>query len=182
MLFRSQFALSSGPPRLVETREGYRLSDSNAEPEGLAPASDRRAGETRGAKIATAVIALVIGAVLGIVLTINHQQTWTIAGVTIPVGVIAGLAIITAMLVGFRLIFDTRTVALCAAIGVNVTIAVFSQKSPGGSVLVPANVEGFVWAYAPLLIAVIVVAWPKLPLRHRDKIEALHPTQEGPSQ
>lgn len=179
-----QFALSSGPPRPVATREGFRLLDMpDAADEALAASGGRTrtVGETRAATAASAAIALAMGVILGVVLTINHQQTWGIADITIPIGLIAGLAIITALLVGFRLVFETRTVALCAAVGVNATIAVFSQKSPGGSVLIPANVEGFVWAYAPLVISLVVLAWPKLPLPRRDRM-VVHTTQEGPSQ
>ncbi|AWB89729.1 PIG-L family deacetylase [Salinibacterium hongtaonis] len=182
---RPLFALSSGPARPVETREAFRLIDSaSAEADGPSTATVRgalSAGETRAGRITTAVVALAMGAILGVVLTINHQQTWSIGGVAIPIGLIAGLLIITMLLVGFRLVFETRVVALSAAIGVNVIIAVFSQKSPGGSVLIPANVMGFVWAYAPLLIALVVVAWPKLPLPRRDRM-VVHTIQEGPSQ
>ena len=46
-----------------------------------------------------------------------------------------------------------------------ISVFVFSQRSVGGSVLVPDNIAGSIWAIAPTLIATIIVAWPKLPDR-----------------
>ena len=44
-------------------------------------------------------------------------------------------------------------------------MALLTLPGPGGSVLVAGDVTGTVWAVGPALIAVLVVAWPKLPER-----------------
>jgi hypothetical protein len=39
----------------------------------------------------------------------------------------------------------------------------------GGSVLIAGDVTGTVWSIGPALIAVLVIAWPNLPVPARDE-------------
>jgi hypothetical protein len=41
----------------------------------------------------------------------------------------------------------------------------FSLKGTGGSVLIPDDLLGKIWVVAPIVIAAIVIAWPRLPQR-----------------
>jgi N-acetyl-1-D-myo-inositol-2-amino-2-deoxy-alpha-D-glucopyranoside deacetylase len=102
-------------------------------------------------RIAACLIAVALGGIIGAIGTANYQVT----------GAIASLAISAALLAGLRLLFATRIVAAFAALGLLGVVWVFSQTGPGGSVLVPANLAGFVWAYGPLIIAFLVLAWPQ---------------------
>jgi N-acetyl-1-D-myo-inositol-2-amino-2-deoxy-alpha-D-glucopyranoside deacetylase len=88
-----------------------------------------------------------------------------VGSVTVPWGVIAGLAITAALLLGLRLVFDTRWVALCTAIGLLGASALFAVQSTGGSILVPANVAGYTWTFGPVLIGILVLAWPRFERR-----------------
>ena len=42
-------------------------------------------------------------------------------------------------------------------------VALLTLPGPGGSVLVTGDLVGTIWAVGPALIAVLVVAWPRLP-------------------
>lgn len=111
-------------------------------------------------RIVNAVLLVVAGAVIGGIGTVAHQLTVTWVGVTIPLGLIGSLLCFTALLVGLRLLGGSRWPALCAALGAIAVILVFTQQSPGGSVLIPNNLLGQIWLVAPILIAAVVVSWP----------------------
>ncbi|QNE33823.1 DUF6113 family protein [Leifsonia shinshuensis] len=110
-------------------------------------------------RIVNAVLLVVAGAVVGGIGTVAQQITVT-WGVTVPLGLIGSLLCFTALLVGLRLLGGSRWPALCAALGAIVVILLFTQQSPGGSVLIPNNLIGQIWLVGPILIAAVVVAWP----------------------
>ena len=92
-------------------------------------------------------------------------QEIRIGEVVIPWGLVAALVGVLALLVGIRLVAGGRWVAAAAAVGVVGTVALLTLPGRGGSVLVAGDVIGTIWAVGPALIAVLVVAWPKLPER-----------------
>ncbi|MCU1526357.1 MAG: hypothetical protein JWP75_120 [Frondihabitans sp.] len=112
-----------------------------------------------GGKIATYVVALVAGGLFGAIGTVSHQFT---AG-SFPLGAVLALILVLALLLGFRLYFDSRRVGIAAAIGVLAVTALLTGPGSGGSALIPANAAGYSWTFGPTIIAVIVLAWPKLP-------------------
>lgn len=111
--------------------------------------------------------AVLMGLLVGSVTTVVHQNVVTIAGVQIPWGLVFSLVAVTGFLVGLRIVVQDRLVVLCAAVGIVGMVFLLSQRSVGGSVLIPDNLWGSIWAIAPTLIATVVVAWPKLPDRRR---------------
>ena len=108
-----------------------------------------------------------LGLFVGSVTTVVHQSVFTIAGVDVPWGLILGVVVVTGFLVGLRIVVQDRLVVLIAALGLVAMVFMLSQASTGGSVLIPNNLWGTIWAIVPTLIATIVVAWPRLPQRHR---------------
>ena len=108
-----------------------------------------------------------MGLFVGSVTTVAHQSVSTIAGVDVPWGLILGLIVVTGFLVGLRIVVQDRLIVLVAALGLVLMVFLLSLESTGGSVLVPNNIWGTIWAIAPTLIATIVVAWPRLPQRSR---------------
>ena len=110
-------------------------------------------------RVLNAVLLVLAGALVGGVGTVAHQITveW---GVTVPLGLIGALFAFAAMLVGLRLLAHGRVPALCAGLGAIAVILIFTQESPGGSVLIPDNLMGVLWLVAPIVIAAVVVAWP----------------------
>lgn len=109
--------------------------------------------------------ALLMGLLVGSVTTVVHQSVLSIAGVDIPWGLILSLLALTGFLVGLRIVVQDRLIVLCAALGIMGMVFMLSQRSVGGSVLIPNNTLGTIWAIAPTLIATVVVAWPQLPQR-----------------
>jgi hypothetical protein len=115
--------------------------------------------------ISSWVLALFVGALVGSVTTVIHQSSISVIGIDIPWGLVLSLATVAAYLLGLRLVRGERVSVIFGALGVLISVFVFSQRSTGGSVLVPDNLLGSVWVIAPTLLATIIVAWPKLPGR-----------------
>ncbi|WBU38126.1 hypothetical protein [Homoserinibacter sp. YIM 151385] len=102
-----------------------------------------------------AVAAALVGLAAGAIATFVHRQ-W------LPLGLIAGLLVVACLLTGFRVVFDSRLVAGAAALGVLGASGLLALPGAGGSVLVADSVEGYVWAIGPTVIALVVLAWPRL--------------------
>lgn len=148
-----EYSLSSGEPKPVAVAESFTR---------LRPVEPSFADYGVGARIVTFLVAGALGLFAGALLTATHQASVLVAGVPVPWGLIAGLVIVTALLVGLRIVFESRVVALAAGIGFLAASALLALQSSGGSVLVPDNIAGYVWTFGPVLIGTIVLAWPKL--------------------
>jgi hypothetical protein len=110
-------------------------------------------------RVVVYVLLFLAGVLVGAVGTVAHQSTVT-WGIPIPLGLVGSLAAFTALLVGLRLLGSNRLPALFAALGTILSILLFTQKSAGGSVLIPNNLLGQLWLVGPILITAVVVAWP----------------------
>ncbi|HEU4807391.1 MAG TPA: PIG-L family deacetylase, partial [Homoserinimonas sp.] len=152
------FALSSGPSIPIPVEESYRRVDGS-EPD---PPFHQQSLPARAVACA---VALVLGLGVGLLGTVTHPSTTTVAGVSIPAGLIAAMIVVVAMMVGLRLVFGSRAPATFAALGLVTVLLVFAQAGPGGSVLIPANLPGYVWTFGVPLIAALVIVWPRLPPR-----------------
>ncbi|MDR5698907.1 hypothetical protein [Agromyces aerolatus] len=106
-----------------------------------------------------AIVAFFIGVVFGALGTIGHRHVLRIGEVTIPWGLVAALAGVTALLIGLRLLAG-RLAAGAAALGVIGIVALLTLPGVGGSILVPGTLIGTIWAVGPAVISVFVVAWP----------------------
>lgn len=153
-----RYALSSGPSMPVSTVESYRRCDgAEADiPFGEQPVI---------ARVLACTVALVVGVGVGILGTVTHPSTAVIAGIVVPSGLVIAFIAATALMVGLRLLFGSRAPAVSAAMGIVLVLLVFAQAGPGGSVLIAADLPGYVWTYGLPLIAAFVIAWPRLPSR-----------------
>ncbi|WP_158864871.1 hypothetical protein [Leifsonia sp. AG29] len=115
-------------------------------------------------RIVNGILLVVAGVVLGGIGTVAHQLTPG-PRVGFPIGLTGSLLAFTAILAGLRLLSSTRLNALLFALGTIAIVLVLAQQSPGGSVLIPANLLGQLWLAGPILIAAVVVAWPDVPSR-----------------
>jgi hypothetical protein len=129
-------------------------------------------------RIVNGILLVVAGVVLGGIGTVAHQLTVG-SGVTVPIGLIGALLAFTAFLVGLRLLSSARLFALLFALGTIGIVLVLAQQSPGGSVLIPANLLGQLWLAGPILIAAVVVAWPDVPSRRG--VPSVRPGTSGPA-
>lgn len=159
------FVLSNGTRHEIGRVESFRRIRRND-----VPAVTPFAEQHWVVKLVAAVLGAVVGLAVGTLLTVVHQATLPAFGVSFPLGLVAAIVLVAALLIGLRLVFATRLVAGSAAAGVLVAVALLSLESSGGSILVPANPAGYVWTFAPVVIALLVLAWPNLPQPPRDKI------------
>ena len=114
-----------------------------------------------------------MGLLVGSITTVVHQSVFTVGTVDIPWGLILSVLVIAGFLVGLRIVVEDRLVVLFAALGIVGMVFLLSQQSTCGSVLVPNNLWGTIWAVVPTLIATSVVAWPRLPQRGRGADKAV---------
>lgn len=151
------FSADGDAPRLLGPTEQFVMIGGGLAEREPAPSIVNRIG--------AAILGIAIGVIFAAMGTVAHQSTMTIAGVTIPWGLIVALIGLTALFIGLRLVLHDRLTVLATAIGALGTIFVLSLRSAGGSVLIPDGTLGLIWTMAPALIAAIVIAWPRLPVR-----------------
>lgn len=113
-------------------------------------------------RVTLALVTLVLGALVGVVLTAVHQSAFTVGDARIPWGIVVSITLVTALILGLRLIYDTRVAAGFASLGVLLMSALLANVMPGGTILIPANAAGYVWTFAPVLVVLIVVGWPRV--------------------
>lgn len=108
------------------------------------------------ARAGTWLVAFLVGAVYGLAGTIAHSYElgW------FPLGLVLAIVGCGALLAAVRLLTGDRWAALGTGLGMMATTLVFSQKGPGGSVIVPDTPLGSVWTLALPIVVAIVVAWP----------------------
>jgi hypothetical protein len=107
-------------------------------------------------RVATWVVALLVGAVYGLAGTIAHAYTigW------LPLGLVLAIIGSAALLAAVRLLTGDRWTALATGAGMIIATLVFSGRGPGGSVIVPQTQFALVWTVAVPVLVVIAVAWP----------------------
>ncbi|MBG6239370.1 hypothetical protein IWX78_002349 [Mycetocola sp. CAN_C7] len=137
------------------------MTSTDIQPPAVSPGSR----VTPGTRIAGAALSFFVGAVYGAVGTVAHQNVLRIGELTLPVALVLALIGALALLIGFRLVFVDRLAVICAALGMIGVIGLFSLASSGGTVLIPQGVPGLIWTVGPVLIATVVVAWPRMPQR-----------------
>ncbi len=147
-----EYRLSSGEPRPIAAVESFTR---------VRPPEPGFAEYGMAARIVAFAIAGVLGLFAGALLTAAHQSTVAVAGVPVPWGVIVGLIIVAALFLGLRIVFESRAVALAAAVGFLVAASLLSLQSAGGSILVADNPAGYVWTFGPVIIGVVILAWPR---------------------
>jgi hypothetical protein len=132
-------------------------SAATAAPTAAAPTIDRDADSEplgAGATLLSSVFAALVGIVVGLITTFTHSQF-------APWGLVAGLAIVAALIGGFRLVFGSRVVGAAAALGVLGAAAALALPGAGGTVLTLDGITGWVWALGPAVIALIVLLLPR---------------------
>ncbi len=114
------------------------------------PGTDRAAILT---VVLASLFALVIGTAVGFITTFTHR------GIP-PWGLIAGLAIIAAAVLGFRLVFASRIIGAAAALGVIGATALLTLPGAGGTAFVLTDPIGYAWAIGPTLLSLVALVWP----------------------
>ena len=107
------------------------------------------------------LFAFVIGVAVGFITTFTHR------GLP-PWGLVAGLAIVVAAVLGFRLVFSSRIIGAAAAVGVIGATALLMLPGAGGTVFVLDDPVGYLWAAGPTLLSATALAWPN-PVAGRNR-------------
>jgi hypothetical protein len=116
-------------------------------------------------RLGASLLAFIVGLILGVVGTFGHRGVIGVGATDLPWGIVVAVAGAACFLVGTRLYSGSRLVTLAGTIGLLIPIFVFSLQGPGGSVVIVGDTLGRVWDFVPALIAVGVLAWPRLPER-----------------
>lgn len=109
------------------------------------------------ARVGTWAVAFAVGIVYGLAGTIAHayELGW------FPLGLVLALLGCAALLAAVRLLTADRWATLATGLGMMTATLVFSQRGPGGSVIVPDNSLATVWTLALPIFVAIAVAWPE---------------------
>ena len=132
-------------------------------------------------RITICLIALALGMFAGVIFTASHQASVEMAGVPVPWGIIAAIVLTSALLTGLRLVFGTRIVPGFTAGGLLLAAGILALPSPGGSILVPDSIAGYVWSLSPAIIAAIVLGVPNLRANPRPNLPPNLPPRVSPS-
>lgn len=150
-------------------------------PTPTSPQRDAPQEQSTASRVIGIVLAFLVGLAYGAIGTVAHAWAPSVLGIALPVGLVLGILGVAMLLVGLRIVLGDRLAASAAALGAILMIGILLLESTGGSVLIPQGIAGMVWTIAPGLIAVLVVAWPKLPERNRKRDDRLVGSAHGPS-
>lgn len=120
-------------------------------------------------RVTFALAAFAAGGFIGVAVTLHHRSLP-------PLGLILGLAVVAAWGIGLRVVGPTRTLALAGLLGVLVAQMVLSSGI-GGSFVVVAEPLGYGLTLGVVIVALLVLAWPRLPSPSR--YDRGRPTHEG---
>ncbi len=156
--------VTAASPRRAAAAQALGVPEPSADTERF---RRQRAGAPRfqdyalPSRIATCIVAALLGAFAGALLTAVHQATVPIGDQPFPWGIIVAVLLTAGLLAGLRIVFASRLVVVCAAAALLLAAALFAVQGAGGSVLVPANPVGYVWTFAPVVIGILAVVWPR---------------------
>lgn len=121
-------------------------------------------------------VATLGGAVIGLMGSFTHQSVQ-------PWGIAIALATVALYLSGLRAKGDDRGPAAAGAIGIAGVSGPLAAPGAGGSIVIPANAAGYAWTLGLVLIALLVLAWPRVQRPHRrpaGSIESTAPEEKDP--
>ena len=107
-------------------------------------------------RIASWLVAVVIGAFFGVAGTIAHGVTWQ----GVPVGLIVASITCAALLTAIRALTHDRLVTLAAGTGMLGMLLLFSGPGPGGSVVLRDGDLAHWWVWIVAILIAAAVLWP----------------------
>jgi hypothetical protein len=129
--------------------------------------------------IATVVLVL-LAVVAGAVSAFVHRSTIDVVGVSIPVGLTAGLGALAGLVATARVVGGRRATVLLVGAGYAVPVLVLSQFRPEGDLVVAEDVWGLTLLGGAALVIAVGVAVP-FPAYDGPTTSALvDPTSPGP--
>lgn len=132
-------------------------------------------------RIVNSILLFLLGVVVGLIGTVAHQSHLPVLGIEVPWGIVVALLTVTCLILGLRLVNERRGPAFSNALGTVLAVALLSQKSVGGSVLIPSNTLGVLWIFGPVVIATVVLAWPDTSAWRSSGTNSSGESEEGPA-
>jgi N-acetyl-1-D-myo-inositol-2-amino-2-deoxy-alpha-D-glucopyranoside deacetylase len=152
-----ELVLSNGVPQPIGVTETFRRAAPDVAPDSV-PFRE----QTVGVKIGIALLVLAFGAIIGALMTAVHQSNVPVGDLSAPWGLALALIASTGFVVGLRVLTGSRILPILATVGIMGATAYLASPTVGGSVIVPANIWGVIWTFAPAVVILVTVAWPNL--------------------
>jgi len=152
-----ELVLSNGVPQPIGATESFRRVEADVAPDTV-PFRE----QTIGVKIGVGVLVLAFGAIIGALMTAVHQSNLPVGDLAVPWGLALALVASTGFVVGLRVLTGSRILPILATVGIMGATAYLASPTVGGSVIVPANIVGVIWTFAPAVVILVTVAWPNL--------------------
>jgi len=157
-----RIALQSHASVIQSTDTGYRragLSGSYVHSETFARASVNPL--VRLLPLLTYFWALPLGALVAIAGTLIHQVRSADTS-ALPIGLVIALTMIGSLALALRLLRNSRGALYITSLAFTVTMLVLAQRQGAGTILIPANTLGSIWAYGSLALLFVILLFPNL--------------------
>ena len=104
-------------------------------------------------RLATALLALLVGAAIGTVATFAHASL-------APWALLAGLVIVAGYVIGVRLAFEERMPGVAAAVGAGAAVVLIAVAPVDAVVIHLDRQLDLIWLVAAPLVAIAALLWP----------------------
>ena len=143
----------------------------------MTPAASR--SSLRSATATTGLVLLAVAA--GAVSAFVHRSTVDLAGVSLPIGLVAAMGALAGLVATARLVGGRRSTVLLVGAGFALPVLVLSQFRPEGDLVVAEDVWGLTLLGGAALVITLGVAVP-FPAYHEPTAPApvSPPTSPGP--
>jgi hypothetical protein len=122
----------------------------------MTPAARRSSPWSTIATAALGLLAVPVGAVSAFV----HRSTVDVAGVSVPIGLVAALGALAGLVATARLVGGRRSTVLLVGAGYGLPLLVLSQFRPEGDLVVAEDVWGLTLLGGAALVVTLGVAVP----------------------
>lgn len=120
------------------------------------------------------LMAVALGGAVGLIGTVAHRTQWA----DLPLGLVLALVLTLSAAVMSRAWSGLSTL-LGAGAGWLVVVQILATNGPGGDVLVPADLTGYVWTYGGLVLFAVAAFLPGAWFSDRPAGERVHGPTDG---
>ena len=155
-----QQALAAHRSQIELSRDGYRRGNQSGK--FLGAEKLHRASANPAVRLLPALTyfwALPLGALVAVAGTLIHQVR---SSDQAPIGLAIALTMIGSLALALRLLRNSRGALYLMSLAFTVGILIMAQRQGAGTVLIPANDAGTIWAYGSLVLLFLIMLFPNL--------------------
>jgi len=104
---------------------------------------------------------LPLGSLVAVAGTLIHQVRSADQS-ALPIGLVIALTMIGSLALALRLLRNSRGALYLTSLAFTVTMLVLAQRQGAGTILIPANTLGTIWAYGSLALLFVIMLFPNL--------------------